>query len=248
MPTRFGRLFAKKLYLPDGKLKGNANKMSRVTASPTEMNKLDGVTSSTAELNLLDGSSTANATASKAAVLDAGGMIQTATNVGTAGTGFVATEYGDGIHHVTRLVATTAALAEQAPGASAYAMGVIAYTFPATGDIIVHNGTYDAYVTIDGTGNDAKTPEFGMGSVIATGVVSDLGTPATFENLMIGTAGTADGTTATELTLNATAGIPLILAKGTNKMHFNIADTWAAVSTSVTVTGVMFIEWSIRII
>jgi hypothetical protein len=54
MPTILSKLFATKLYLPDGKNKGQSNKMSRVTASPTELNKLDGVTATTAELNLTD--------------------------------------------------------------------------------------------------------------------------------------------------------------------------------------------------
>jgi hypothetical protein len=245
--ARFNKMFTKKLYMPDSKNKGQLDKMTRVTASASELNKMDGVTATAAELNLVDGASVANDVASKAVILDAGGNIVAGANNGTPNTGVTAYEYGNGINHVTRLTFTALTL-PNADGAAAKGMGVLLYTFPATGDIIVHNGTYDAYVTIDGAGNSVKTPEFGLGSVIATGLVSDLGTPATFENLMVGTAGTADGSTATELTLNATAGIPLILAKGVNKMHFNIADTWAAASTATSVTGTVFIEWSIRVI
>jgi len=51
MPSRFGKVYAKKLYLPDGKLKGQANKMTRVTATPTELNIMDGVTATASEIN-----------------------------------------------------------------------------------------------------------------------------------------------------------------------------------------------------
>jgi len=61
---------------------------------------------------------------------------------------------------------------------------------------------------------------------------------------MTGTAGTADGSTATELSLVQS----VVLAKGTNTLNFNIADTWAAASTATSVTGVFFIEWGLRII
>ena len=54
MPTRFSKLYTKKLYLPDGKSKGQQNKMSRITALPSEMNIMDGVTVTTAELNMND--------------------------------------------------------------------------------------------------------------------------------------------------------------------------------------------------
>ena len=54
MPTRFGKLYTKKLYLPNGKLKAQSNKMTRITASADELNKLDGLTATQAELNLND--------------------------------------------------------------------------------------------------------------------------------------------------------------------------------------------------
>ena len=54
MARRSNKLFVKKLYLPDGKDKGQLDKMSRVTASVSEINKLDGLTATQAELNLND--------------------------------------------------------------------------------------------------------------------------------------------------------------------------------------------------
>ena len=52
--ARFNKMFIKKLYLPDGKDKGQLDKLSRITASASELNKIDGVTATTAELNLND--------------------------------------------------------------------------------------------------------------------------------------------------------------------------------------------------
>lgn len=69
MARRENKLFCKKLYLPDGKDKGQLDKMTRVTASASELNALasagvsgtemailDGATLTTAELNQLDAS------------------------------------------------------------------------------------------------------------------------------------------------------------------------------------------------
>jgi hypothetical protein len=258
----FNKVNVKKLYLPTahGTRKGHGNKPTLVTATASELNIMDGVTSTAAELNIMDGvtatydelnllegSSVANATASVALILDANGSIVTATNVGAANTGITAYEYGDGINHVTRLT-TTALAMPNVPGADAECVGVLLYTFPATGDIIIKNATYDAFVTIDGAGNNAETPEFALGTVIGTGDFADTSNGGTFEDIMIGTAGTADGSTATELTLEPTAGSNFIQAKGTNKVHFNIAETWSATSTATSVTGTFFIEWSIRVI
>ena len=69
MARRSNKLFVKKLYLPDGKLKGQNDKMSRVTASASEINTgLDGLTATAAELNLNDGQT---ATAAEVNQLDA---------------------------------------------------------------------------------------------------------------------------------------------------------------------------------
>jgi len=55
MARRANKLFVKKLYLPDGKDKGQLDLMNRVTATASELNKMDGVTATAAELNLNDG-------------------------------------------------------------------------------------------------------------------------------------------------------------------------------------------------
>jgi hypothetical protein len=225
------KLFAKKLYLPDGKLKGQSNKMSRVTATPTELNQLDGAGSGTV---------------SKVAVLDSAGGIITSTNVGTAGTLVTAQEYGDYIRHNTRLVLSAVALPAVA-GAGAAAHGVIIYTFPATAGIIIHGASMDLAISSLAP-IQADTPDVGLGTVIATGGVATLDGTATFENVITGQTATDCNGTATEATLAPTAGASLALAKGTNKLHFNMADTWAGASATNTVSGVVFIDWSSHVI
>lgn len=54
--ARFNRIITKKLYMADGKKKGQQDKTTRLTATATELNQLAGMTSLTAELNFLDSS------------------------------------------------------------------------------------------------------------------------------------------------------------------------------------------------
>lgn len=53
--ARFNKMHIKKLFMPDGKDKGQLDKMSQVTATASELNIMDGVTSSAAELNIMTG-------------------------------------------------------------------------------------------------------------------------------------------------------------------------------------------------
>ena len=128
MARRANKLFVKKLYLPDGKDKSQLDKMSRVTASASEINTgldgltataaelniLDGVTATAAELNLLDGGwasfSTATVPASGTCAVqlvfkDAAGVAMTAACVGTVYVADAAT--GIGISTITSLAALT---------------------------------------------------------------------------------------------------------------------------------------------
>ena len=65
--ARFNKMFVKKLYMPDGKEKGQHDQMTLVTATASELNIMDGVTATTAQLNQISGGgiiiSTANASA-----------------------------------------------------------------------------------------------------------------------------------------------------------------------------------------
>lgn len=92
MARRSNKAFIKKLYLPDGKLKGQNDKMSRVTASATELNQLDGATVSATELSLLSG---LTATSAELNLLDTSvnGALMTAGAGVTAGVGTIV-KYG----------------------------------------------------------------------------------------------------------------------------------------------------------
>ena len=66
--ARFNKMHIKKLFMPDGKDKGQLDKMSQVTATASELNIMDGVTATAAELNLNSG---LTATAAELNQLDA---------------------------------------------------------------------------------------------------------------------------------------------------------------------------------
>jgi hypothetical protein len=250
MARRENKLFCKKLYLPDGKDKGQLDKMSRVTASASEINTgLDGLTATATELNLLDGATAANSTAAVGAVLDADGSMRNPTNAGTAGTGVTAVEYGDGFHHLTKLTFSATTLITDPGGAGVNAEGVIIYTFPATGDIIVHSTT--GKLGCKAVANAADVPEIGIGSVIATGAIANLSGTATFEDYMTGTAATACSGTDQDaiLTSDSTAGGHTILTKGAHKLHFNVCCPlgWTGADATMYPTGVLWVDWSLRI-
>ena len=241
MAKKLGTLKAKRLFLGTD----SGGRGTEVTSSAAELNIMDGVTSTATELNQLDGAG--SGVVSKAALLDAAGGIITATNVGTAGTLTTAQEYGDYIRHNTRL--TLAAVALPAISAAVdEAQGVLIYTFPATAGIIIHGASMDLAVT-GVVGIEDDTPDIGLGTVIATGVVATLDGTATFENIITGqTASDCKGTAATEKTAAPTAGASLALDKGTNAVYFNMADGWAAASATNTVSGVVFLDWSSHVI
>ena len=66
--ARFNKMYIKKLFMPDGKDKGQLDKLTQVTATASELNIMDGVTATAAELNLNSG---LTATAAEVNQLDA---------------------------------------------------------------------------------------------------------------------------------------------------------------------------------
>lgn len=194
--------------------------------STTELATLDGLTSTTAELNLLDGSSTANSVAGKAVVLDSGGDLRTASNVGTANTGVTAVEYGDGRVHSTVLTVSVTDAVDIADTA-ALADGYLLYTFPA-GAIIVESAYMSMALTVASTEAQSDTPDVGLGTVIASGAVATLDGTGTFEDIITGQTAADSNGTATVKTAIPTAGVPFVIEAGdAHTVHFNIADTWA---------------------
>jgi hypothetical protein len=237
MAGRFNKLFVNKLYMPDGKLKGQNDKMTRVTISATEANYLDGA-------NIL------NDTALKAALLTTGGALQlsgdlaTLKNVGTSAA-TLAQEGGYGARHTSKLTFTDWDIGAIA-AAGAEAIGKLIYTFPSTGTIIVHHaglvGDLDGVAAIA-----ADTPDIGLGTVVGTGAVATLDGTSTFENIMTGQTAPDCNETDFAAHVTPTAGTDLVITKGaTNKVFLNVADTWADASATLLFTGIIWLDWSVR--
>jgi hypothetical protein len=246
----FNKVHVKKLYIPNAHAtkKAFGRSMGQVTATADELNIMDGVTATAAELNIMDGSAPANNVASVAVMLDSSKQIHTAGHIGTTGLGVIANEFGDGLHHMTRLSFSSATVLSDPGGTGNQTEGVLIYTFPATGDIIVNSTT--GAVGLKATANAADASvELGVGSVLGTGANATIGASnATMEDYMEGTAnGTCDGAIDVVLTTVSTAGTPVVLTKGANKLHFNAATNWTAADATMYPTGVVWVDWSIRI-
>lgn len=163
-------------------------------------------------------------------------------SIGAAATGVSAVEYGDGKIHQTVLTVNSALPA--IAGGAALGVGKLLYTFPDGVQII--ESAYMAVAITQTEGNiTADTPDIGLGSVIASGVITVLSGTATFEDIMTGqTAADCNGT-ATVATTNPTAGVPLITnAAGSKAVYLNVADTWAASGDAAALlTGTVTINW-----
>lgn len=225
---------------------GNLRRKLGLTASADELNKMDGVTSTAAELNLLDGSSTANSVASVAAILDSNKRLRTAAaTVGTAGTNVTAVEYGDGVNHTTVLTLTSVAIT--IGDNASLGMGALIYTLPAGAQEVV-SSYLSVGLTLAGTPT-TDTPEIGLGTTVASGVVSVLGGTAAFENISEGAA-MADiaGTAKVQYDEpNAASPAPLYIATSgglNHTIYLNFADGWANVdAVAATATGTVVLNW-----
>ncbi len=165
--------------------------------------------------------------------------------VGTAGTGTTATEYGNtGQRRVTLL--TMGGTLPAVAGAGAAAHGLLIYTFPAG----THRATRCTMsVGVDGaeTNIDADTPKVGVGSVIATGGVSDLTGTTGFDDYSTEAAAANCTGTATVFALDtadASFGLRMNVATGVKTVHLNVADTWAGADTGPVLSGYVALEWT----
>jgi hypothetical protein len=168
---------------------------------------------------------------------------RTTINVGTLNklTGLTAVEDGNG--HAHRTVFTLDAFAlGSATGAAALGFGKLIYTLPA-GACIIKASKID--IALQGGGVvDADTPDMGLGTVIASGVVSVLSGTATFENILTGqTVNDCAGTAEVKTTLATASPFGLVVETAdAHTIHLNIADTWAG-ADDITATGTIIIEW-----
>lgn len=168
----------------------------------------------------------------------AGDTLATVPNSGTLATGVTAVDYSNGKFGVTELTVTDVTLLAQTVGAHAY--GKLLYTLP-TGQFVISSAYMSMEIQGNGEDNDADTPIVGLGSVIATGGVSDLVGTATFEDFMTGDASTdQDGTT----DVRAVSNLPgVILTAGAHTVHFNIADTFTGTDAGPVINGKIVLEW-----
>lgn len=201
----------------------------------------DGVT--VAELGLLDGSLEANTAASVAAILDTAKALRTDANVGTAGTGVTAVEYGDGFNHVTVLTITAAALAPTTVPADAEGIGVVIYTFPA--GVYAGSGIHADLTAFTGTGLAATNAvDFGFGSLISSGDIATL-TTAAMEDWLTGQTIADISSPATEKSTIMTGGADLMFeAAGSHVLNLNMAGTWNDTFTAPLATATVTIYWT----
>jgi hypothetical protein len=169
-----------------------------------------------------------------------GAALRTSANVGAAGTGFTAVEYGDGALHKTVLTASTTLPA--IAGGAALSVGKLAYTFPA-GAIVVHAAYMSIGITQSQGNITADTPDVGLGTVIAAGANALISDTGSAENILTGqTAANCSGTATVALVVNQ---VLAIAAGGAHTVYLNVADDWAASGdAAAAVAGTIVLEWS----
>lgn len=201
----------------------------------------DGVT--VAELGLLDGSLEANTAASVAAILDTAKALRTDANVGTAGTGVTAVEYGDGFNHVTVLTVTAAALIPTTVPADAEGIGFAIYTFPA--GVYTGSGIHADLTAFTGTGLAATNAvDFGLGSLISSGDIATL-TTAAMEDWLTGQTIADISSPADEKSTIMTGGADLLFEAGdSHVLNLNMAGTWNDTFTDPLATATITIYWT----
>lgn len=228
--------------LADNATDQHGNLLTPTVRRNTAFQNLTGDGSITAaEVAQLSGSSPTAPAASTTAILDSGGDLRTASNVGTSAATSVI-EYGDGFNHTTVLTCTALATPDVADNAAS-AVGDLIYTFPA-GAIILESAYFNIALTLDDS-TKTDTPDVGLGTVIGTGSEPTLDTTAEFEDILTGQTATDVNGTATVTAAVPTNGAPLFIASGdAHTVHVNAADTWANTTTQGLVyTGTVVLNW-----
>ena len=174
-------------------------------------------------------------------VLD--GVVTSTKNIGTIATGSTVTHIGDGTN--MRAVITVNTTLPAIAGGAALGVGKLLYTLPA-GALIIKSAYMSIAITQTDDNITADTPDVGVGTVIASGVVSVLGGTATFESIITGQAAANCSGTATVKTATPTAGVPLVIeTAGAKTVYLNVADTWAASGDAAALlTGTVIIDYT----
>lgn len=165
----------------------------------------------------------------------------------TVPTTVAVTEYGDGRDFTTVLTLTNFIIGVPGAAAADKGIGNIVAAFPA-GSHLETVSYIDLSLKAAGT---AVATDTGLGSVIASGVVSVLSGTATFEDRLTGQTITtaAAGGTAVKALAGATAGIQtgiaLNAAASVKNVFLNSAGTWNVNNTgNLTATGTIVLKWT----
>lgn len=161
--------------------------------------------------------------------------------VGTAGTGTTATEYTWGNKRTT-VLAMAGTLPAISAGANAY--GLLIYTLPAG---VSRSVRVTMSVGIDGaeTNIDADQPKVGVGSVIATGGVSDLTGTTGFDDYSTeAIAANCTGTATVFAFDTAEFSLRMNVSTGVKAIYLNVADTWAGTDSGAVLSGYVVLEWT----
>lgn len=152
---------------------------------------------------------------------------------------------GDGRDFTTVLTLTNFIVGALAGAAAALGIGSKVFTFPAGAHI-----HYVSYMSLGLTAaGTTKTPDLGIGSVIASGAVAVLGGTATFEDYITGqTAADIAGTAAVKTsvaTAGALTGISINEVGSVKDVFVNAAATWSANNTgNLTASGTITFKWT----
>jgi hypothetical protein len=167
----------------------------------------------------------------------------TISNIGDVNvlTGLTVAEYGNETSHKTVLTFDEVAIGSPT-GAANLGFGKLVYTLPA-GACIIKSSKIDFSLQGGGT-VDADTPDVGLGTVIASGVVAVLSGTATFENIHTGqTFNDCNGTAEVHTALATSSPFALVVETAdAHTIYLNVADGWAG-ADDVTATGTVTIEW-----
>ena len=175
--------------------------------------------------------------------------VRAGVQMGSTPVGTVAiAEYGDGRDMTTVLTLTNFIVGVPGAAAAALGFGNIVYAYPAGQHLELVSSLSSLVLTAAGT---AVATDTGLGSVVASGVVSVLSGTGTFEDRLTGQTITTDavGGAAVSALTAATAGIgtgiSLNVAGSVKNVFLNTAGTWNADNTgNLTATGTIVLKWS----
>ncbi len=164
----------------------------------------------------------------------------TNANRGTVNTGTtLVSDTSDGFFHTTKLTVNTTLPA--IAGGAALGVGKLIYTFPA-GEIVVNSSYINLAITQTQGNITANTPAVGLGTTIASGVISVLSGTAAFEHIMAGQAAANCSGTATVKTV----GTQLVIASAANHtVYINASAVWSlSGDAAALLTGTVVLNWS----